>query len=442
MRYSPTDGPMDLVGIGIGPANLSLAALLKRYPDVRARFFDRRAEFQWHAGLMLPNASLQVPFLKDLVSLVDPTSELSFLQFLATHKRLLCFINANFPQVLRREFNQYYRWACEQLDSLEFGREVQAVDVDGDAIVVHGEGWAQRSRNLVLGTGLQPAVPQCAKPWLGASLLHASQYLIHNNPVEGKRIVVIGGGQTGAEVFHHLLSDSGAMPASVTWASRRWNFAPLDESSFTNELYTPGYSNYFYDLPETLRANLLSEQKLASDGVSPALLEAIYRRVYELRYVTGLSCQLQLRPARELIEVSRRGNAWALTFAHLQRQARETIEADIIVLCTGYEYGMPACLDAIAGRIERRDDDYVVNPDYSIQWDGPRGCRIYVQNAAKHQRGIADPNLGLIPWRSAQIINSVAGRPLYDVDEASPFVHWEAQPMSVQNGAHDLEMTS
>lgn len=442
MRYSPTNDPMDLVGIGIGPANLSLAALLKRQPHVRARFFDRRAGFQWHAGLMLPNASLQVPFLKDLVSLVDPTSELSFLQFLAKQKRLLCFINANFPQVLRREFNQYYRWACEQLDSLHFGCEVQAVELDRDSLVVRGNDWAQATRNLVLGTGLQPAVPDCAKPWLGATLLHASQYLINNNPVEGKRVVVIGGGQTGAEVFHHLLSDSGAMPASVTWASRRWNFAPLDESSFTNELYTPGYSNYFYDLPERLRATLLAEQKLASDGVSPALLEAIYRRVYELRYVTGMSCNLQLRPARALIAVTRRGNSWSLTLGHQQRQTHETVDADIVVLCTGYVYGMPACLDAIADRIDRCEDGYNVNPDYSIRWDGPADCRIFVQNAAKHQRGIADPNLGLIPWRCAQIINSVAGSQLYDVDEAAPFVHWEAQPMSVQSGAPDLEMMS
>ncbi|WP_258196206.1 lysine N(6)-hydroxylase/L-ornithine N(5)-oxygenase family protein [Paraburkholderia sp. GV072] len=90
---------MDLVGIGIGPANLSLAALLRPHQEIKAQFFDKRSEFQWHSGLMLPQAALQVPYLKDLVSLVDPTNELSFLSFLVKHKRLLCFINANFTQV-------------------------------------------------------------------------------------------------------------------------------------------------------------------------------------------------------------------------------------------------------------------------------------------------------------------------------------------------------
>jgi lysine N6-hydroxylase len=442
MQYSLTDAPTDIVGIGIGPANLSLAALLKRHPQIQSRFFDRRAEFQWHAGLMLPNASLQVPFLKDLVSLVDPTNDLSFLQFLAVQKRLLCFINASFPQVLRREFNQYYRWACEQLSTLRFGSEVQAVDVDGDMIVVQGDGWRHTTRHLVLGTGQQPTVPDCAKHWLGETMLHASQYLINNNPIEGKRVVVVGGGQTGAEVFQHLIADCDAMPASVTWVTRRSNFAPLDESSFTNELYTPGYTNYFYDLPETRRAMLLSEQKLASDGISTALLGAIYRRVYELRYVAGLPGDLQMRPARELVGVARRGDHWVLTLQHTQRDIQEVLEADIVVLCTGYAYGMPKCLAPIAGRIDRQGDGFVVNQDYSIRWDGPRGSRIYVQNAAKDQRGIADPNLGLVPWRCAQIINSVAERALYDIDEPAPFIHWDTQAIAVQKGAQGMEFMS
>ncbi|MCM3386492.1 lysine N(6)-hydroxylase/L-ornithine N(5)-oxygenase family protein, partial [Bacillus subtilis] len=131
--------------------------------------------------------------------------------------------------------------------------------------------------------------------------LHASQYLLNNNPVQSKRVVVVGGGQTGAEVFQHLISNTDAMPASVAWVSRRWNFFPLDESSFTNELYTPEYSDYFYGLSETQRRQLLAEQKLASDGISPSLLESIYRRVYELRNVLGHPCDLHLQPGRELV---------------------------------------------------------------------------------------------------------------------------------------------
>lgn len=48
---------LDLAGIGIGPFNLSLAALLDPQTEVSARFFDRRAGFAWHPGMMLPNTT-------------------------------------------------------------------------------------------------------------------------------------------------------------------------------------------------------------------------------------------------------------------------------------------------------------------------------------------------------------------------------------------------
>ncbi|NYA44769.1 SidA/IucD/PvdA family monooxygenase [Serratia fonticola] len=63
--------------------NLSLAALLHPHPHITSAFFEQRSEFQWHPGLMLPNLTLQISFMKDLVSLVDPTSKLSFLAYLA-----------------------------------------------------------------------------------------------------------------------------------------------------------------------------------------------------------------------------------------------------------------------------------------------------------------------------------------------------------------------
>jgi len=433
MRLTSRTSALDLAGIGIGPANLSLAALLKPHPHIRSRFFDRRGEFQWHAGLMFPRAVLQMPYLKDLVSLVDPTNDLSFLSFLVKHKRLLPFINANFPQVLRREFNQYYRWACEQLPTLEFGNEVESVSVDNGMFVLNGKGWTQTTRHLVLGTGLQPAVPDCAKPWLGATLLHASRYLINNNSFEGKRVVVVGGGQTGAEVFQHLISDTDALPASVVWVSRRGNFLPLDESPFASELYTPEYSNYFYSLPEAQRRQSLSEQKLASDGISSTLLESIYRRVYELRHVICHPCDLQLSPCRELIDVVQHKSEWELTLRHSQREILERLDADIVILCTGYAYGgLPSCFDPIAGRVHLHNGEFEVRDDYSIAWDGPSASKIYVQNAARAQRGIADPNLGLIAWRCAKIINSVAQQQVYEVAELTPFVNWDAREIPVQ----------
>ncbi|MBN3809964.1 SidA/IucD/PvdA family monooxygenase [Paraburkholderia sp. Ac-20347] len=124
-----------VVGIGIGPANLSLAALLQPCVNIESIFLDRKDEFVWHPGLLFPDAQLQVAYLKDLVSLVDPTNPYSFLEFLREKGRLYSFINANFPHVLRREFNEYFRWAAAKLPDLRFGSGVHGITAGRHGIV-------------------------------------------------------------------------------------------------------------------------------------------------------------------------------------------------------------------------------------------------------------------------------------------------------------------
>ncbi|MBR7678429.1 SidA/IucD/PvdA family monooxygenase, partial [Streptomyces daliensis] len=68
--------------MGIGPFNLSLAALAHGVPGLRTAHYDQRPGFRWHPGLLIEGATLQVPFLADLVTLADPASPWSFLNYL------------------------------------------------------------------------------------------------------------------------------------------------------------------------------------------------------------------------------------------------------------------------------------------------------------------------------------------------------------------------
>jgi lysine N6-hydroxylase len=404
--------PFDLAGIGIGPANLSIAALLTRWREVRARFYDRRPEFQWHVGLMFPEAYLQVSYLKDLVSLADPTSPYSFLNFLFSTKRLYRFINAAFPRVRRREFNQYLRWVCNQLSTLEFAREVEEVTFDGD-FVLHIGGERVRARNLVLGTGAK-------------GVFHASDFLLSGIEPKGQRIAIIGGGQTGAEVLMALLANSDRLPREVCWISRRANFLPLDESPFANEWFTPAYSDFFFNLPAGVRTRLLEEQKLASDGISPGLLELLYQRLYELEFIESAPCRFRLCPGRILSAMHRDAGGYLLEVDERYTGAHDSVRVDQVILCTGYTYAVAPFLAPIAGRLALDEDKYQIAEDFSVLWDGPSDRRIYVQNAARFRRGVADPNLSLLAWRSAKIVNSLLGRTVYDVEEEPSLVDWGA----------------
>jgi lysine N6-hydroxylase len=56
----------DFAGIGVGPFNLGLAALTEPVKGLDAVFLERRDSFDWHPGMMLEPAHLQVPFMADL----------------------------------------------------------------------------------------------------------------------------------------------------------------------------------------------------------------------------------------------------------------------------------------------------------------------------------------------------------------------------------------
>src|SRR5260370_11541584 len=159
-------GVLDAVGVGAGPFNLSLAALLAP-TGFNARFFDKSADFQWHPGLLFPEATIQVSYLKDLVTLVDATSPYSFLAFLRAHKRLYRFINRTEIRVSRQEFNQYLQWVAGRLPNVEFGAEVRAVGLDHQSFTVQLDRRTLYTKALVLGTGLVPHIPERPHPYPG-----------------------------------------------------------------------------------------------------------------------------------------------------------------------------------------------------------------------------------------------------------------------------------
>ncbi len=419
---------VDVLGVGIGPANLSMAVLLYPIKDTTYLFLERRARFEWHPGLMFPEANIQVSFLKDLVTLADPTSSFSFISFLHKQKRLYRFITANFPRISRLEYNQYLQWICASLPNLQFGCEVEEITHDGNSFAVYGPDGPRYARNLALGTGLSPSVPSCAKKHLGdPSIFFALEFLDHEIDATGLRVAVIGGGQTGAEIVSRLLLDTTRLPKEILWVSRRHNFLPLDESPFANELFTPAYSEYFFKLTPAEKARLLLEQKLASDGVATDLLERIYRRLYNLEFLHHRGRICSLRPGSHIEEIERVDREWLLTVTSAVGNRTESLPADIIILCTGFEYRMPPFLSSLKSRIRWTDDGYCVGRDFSIEWDGPADQKIYVQNAAQKQRGIADPNLSLIAWRSATIVNDLVKRKVYDIDQTNSLFDWEEE---------------
>lgn len=413
------------VGVGAGPANLSLAALLHGDPDVPSLFLDRKPAFSWHDDQLMPGSTLQVSVFKDLVSLSDPTSRFTFLAYLHDQGRIYHYLNAQFAHVPREEFRNYLQWACDRNENVVFGEGVQSVDFDGETFVLETDRRIVLADNVVLGVGVVPYVPPFAAPSLGPTQFHVSEYRRRATGLGGKRVAVVGGGQSGAEAFLDLVSrPPGELPRRVSWLSRRRNYFPIDDSPFTNEFFMPDYADYFAELDACARTELTREHALTSDGISEATVREIYQRLYVHRYVTGSPQLAGLYPNREVVAVDACSpDGWSLSVRHNDPVGGlEIFEADVVVWATGFVPARTSFLAPLEERLEREGDEYRIDQDYAIYWDGPPDRCLFLQNGARKQRGLSDPNLSLNAWRSQRIADRIRGTCGREQDAA--FVEW------------------
>ncbi|MGD3109647.1 lysine N(6)-hydroxylase/L-ornithine N(5)-oxygenase family protein [Streptomyces sp. YGL11-2] len=421
---SPGTAHYRCVGVGVGPANLSLASLLHGYPEVDNLFIDRKESFGWHDGQQIPGTTLQVSMFKDLVSLSDPTSPFSFLAYLHDQGRVYHYLNARFEDVPRLEFRNYLAWASRRNKNIVFGETVQEIGFD-DVFTVRTDDRTVTADNVVIGVGNQSWVPPQGRDHLGATQFHVNDFVHAAKDLGGKRVVVVGGGQSGAEAFSDLISRPGAeLPRRVSWISRRRNFFPIDDSPFTNDFYMPCHSDYFYRLSPQARAAFNAHHVLSSDGISESTLREIYQRIYLHRFVDGNPDLVELYANREVtgVEAGSAGG-WDLSVRHNDEpDSLEHFDTDVIVWATGFRPAAMDFLAPIADRLERDGDELRIDEDFAVRWDGPADRSVFVQNAARAQRGLADPNLSLNAWRSQRIADRLRGA--RTVDQLASFIEW------------------
>lgn len=420
----------DLLGVGVGPFNLSLAALADRVEDVSALFLDENPGFSWHPGLLIDGTTLQVPFLADLVTLVDPTSRWSFLAYLAEHERLYPFFFTENFHIPRQEYDHYCRWAAEALPSCRFGRRVTAVRWDDRDQVFRVEAedvqTARRetfaARNVVLGVGTEPVVPGAMRDLLGKEVFHSASYLDHAGSLrEAGDITVLGSGQSGAEVFLDLLRAPQAPDQTLRWLTRSRAFAPMEYSKLGLEHFTPDYTRYFHSLPQNTKDSVLPEQWQLYKASSADTLAAIQDTLYQ-RSIGGRDPGATLMPNVAVTDARRHDGGIELACHHVEQDREFAIGTDRVVLATGYSAQPPACLDTLSELVDRDPSGrYRISADYRVSLDDTVTGGLYVQNAEMHTHGVGAPDLSLGAHRAAVILNAVTGREAYPLPRSNAF---------------------
>ncbi|MGP9689429.1 lysine N(6)-hydroxylase/L-ornithine N(5)-oxygenase family protein [Psychrobacter sp. AOP22-C1-C5] len=452
---------LDLIGIGLGPFNLSLAALLEK-TDINAKFFEQKAGFNWHKGMILPHTTLQVPFMADLVTLIDPTSPYSFLNYLHTQHRLLKFYFLEDFKIYRKEYNHYCQWVAEQLENLAF--DAQVVDVAfnensdgantderlGFVVTVQEQGMRKTyyAKNLVIGTGTQPTLP----PSLQKIANQAPERCMHtanfaNNfdleAIQAKKgqaddgedrltkIVVLGSGQSSAEVYRALFDqqlDSNDEPTfQLDWMTRSAGFFPMEYSPLGLEHFSPAYTDYFYQLDGATKAKVAPKQDLLYKGMGFETIRDIYHKLYE-RSISNQDLHTTLLSNCAVVEATfddaLSDDTLKITFEQCEQQQTFTADYDCVIAGTGYRHALPSCLNTLLHSMEY--DDFAqpkIDRNYALVYKNQAGNRgkVFVQNQEIHTHGVGTPDLGLGAYRAGQIINQLTGTAIYDTEALQVF---------------------
>ncbi len=422
----------DVLGVGFGPSNLALALAIDEHnsrrpegaPAIDALFLEKQDRFGWHRGMLLDDATMQVSFLKDLVTMRNPTSAYSFVAYLHACGRLIDFMNHKTLFPLRIEFHDYLEWAANQMTHLvAYGAEVvdvlpvheggvvAAFDVavrerDEPGPVVH------RTRNIVIAAGLElrmpPGIERSARVWHNRDFLRRVEAL-ERDP-SPQRFVVVGAGQSAAEITAYLHREFPTTEVCAVFS--RFGYSPADDSPFANRIFDPAAVDAYYDAPPAVKQMLLAYHRNTNYSVVDAeLIDDLYRRAYQEK-VTGRE-RLRILRACRLVDV-RDGDddgRVVATLKCLSSGEHTRLDADAVIFATGYR---PVCPLGLLGSARAlcavgADGMLCIGRDYRVGTTCEIPAGIYLQGATEHTHGIGSTLLSNTAVRAGEILDSILG---------------------------------
>ncbi|RAG85072.1 L-lysine 6-monooxygenase [Streptacidiphilus pinicola] len=420
----------DVVGIGFGPSNLALSISLEEHhanivtDPITSVFFERQPRFGWHRGMLLPAATMQISFLKDLVTFRNPTSRFSFVAFLHAQGRLAQFVNRKDFYPTRQEFHQYLEWAAEQMvGTVSYGSSVTAVRLpegrsgqEADHLEVEVRDAATEqvrrvgARNIVISTGLVATLPDGASR--NEHVWHSSEFLYRYGQAdlrELKSVAVVGAGQSAAEItrfFHDNLPD-----AQVHAILPSYGYSVADDTPFANQIFdTEAIEDYYYGGQSTRDAFWRYHRNTNYGVVDVADIRGLYQIQYD-EAVSGVK-RLHYHPLTRVQGVEERDGRGRALLKSLNRPAPYELDVDAIVFATGYAQLDPSTLLGDLDRHCLRDASgrHQVTRDYRLVTTDDLPFGIYLQGGTEHTHGLTSALLSNIAVRSGEIADSVVHR--------------------------------
>jgi L-ornithine N5-oxygenase len=424
---------LDLVGVGFGPAGLSVAVALDDRLDrgpvkpapINARFLEQAANADWQPNLLLPGSDIQHHFLRDYATPVNPRSRFTFPSYLVDTGRFFPFTLMG-GYVSRQEWSAYTRWTAERVSvPVSYNMEVlRAEPVLTDGKVTHAlvtsRDTARRTEvthlasNLLISVGHAPYVPPEMASVLGDRVFHSCDYLPRISdlaPSAPLRFAVIGAGQNAGEI---VLDLAARFPqAQIHSLVRNSGFRLYNLGHFSNEAYFPAETDYFYALDASQRRRVFQEVYSTNYAcVDPDVSTALYRSAYEDQNWGPGRLHMHKRTNVDALAQAP-GGGYRLSLREVNLGTLSELDADVVILCTGYrEPRLPRMLEPFRPHITF---DEVRNPAVSraFRIEGGPECEVglYLNGITEWRHGInSATSFSTMAVKADQIVTDLASR--------------------------------
>ncbi|MEA2951896.1 MAG: L-ornithine N5-monooxygenase [Alphaproteobacteria bacterium] len=431
---------IDVLGIGFGPSNLALAVAFDELGvSERCHFIEQAPDCNWQSGMLLDGSDIQNNPIRDLVTPRDPQSYYTFINYLKQNERLFEYLNLGLAYPLRKEYARYIRWVASHFKHLvTYSSRVTSVEllprgIDGGFCwcVTTVDNVRYIARCLVVGTGRTPNIPKIFRSHLGPRIFHLNDYLPNTRrflPESARSIAVIGASQSAVEIVLDLMARFPSV--EIQAIHRSFGFRQKDTSPFSDQVYFPDFTEYFYNAPAEAKQNL--NQQLRATNYSSADIDVIHRlyvQIYEER-LDG-NRRVHMRSNMQIVAVEPVDGEYRLTLREQNTGAICTVFADTVVLATGFlDLGAggaseryPALLGAISSHLDVDAQGVLrVNRDYSVEVDaGIDPPALYLNGLCESSHGLGDAgSFSMLALRSMDIARSALERSLVRGARADP----------------------
>ncbi|MBN8500491.1 MAG: SidA/IucD/PvdA family monooxygenase [Sphingomonadales bacterium] len=407
-----------IAGIGFGPSNIALAVAMRDLGfDQSARFFEKAPSEQWQHHMLLSGSDIQHNPLRDFSTPVNPMGFFTFANYLKEKNKFFEYLNLGLTYAYRLEFADYVTWVRshfeEWIEPSCVERLERTTGSSPEWKITLATGDCHFAKVAIVGTGRARRIPKVPGVEGNRAVIHLSDYLAHvSDRQRTDPIIIVGASQSAAEIAIDLLRRGFS---NLYLVHRSFSLQLKDTSPFSDHVYFPEFTDYYYSLPPAARAEIGRELRRTNySSVDKDVLDDLYR----LRYQAGLAGEQPLRILNnhELVEFTSTGAGHALRIRERYLGTEQTIPFALTVFATGFLDMGADGPDAIPAPLRDLTADLItdaggidVSRNYRVNFArGGSYPPLFLNGLCENSHGLGDAgSFSLVSIRARDILSAI-----------------------------------